>query len=75
MNMEATNLKITKKYYTKECDDDCRCFEDGYEWYVNGEYIYRSPCEDTGWMEVLKHLGFSVTLVGTDDKNEEVWEL
>ena len=75
MDMEATNLKIIKKYYSHECQDDCRCFEDGSEWFVNGEFVHRSYCEDSGWLAVLKHLGFSVELVGEDEKGEELWEL
>lgn len=66
--------KIAKKYYEYQCGDGC-CDESGYEWYVNGEMVHRSPCEDNGWMAVLKQLGFDAQLVGMDEDGEEVWSL
>jgi len=73
--MDHTLRKITKKYYTYECGDDCCCYEDGYEWSVDGEFVHRSSCEDSGWLAVLKHLGLNVELSGVDEKDEEIWSL
>ena len=66
--------KIAKKYYEYQCGDRC-CDESGYEWYVNGEMVHRSPCEDNGWVEVLRKLGIDAQLVGMDEDGEEIWEL
>ena len=52
--------KISKKYYDYQCGDGC-CDECGFEWYVNGEFVHRSPCEDNGWLAVLQKLGFDAT--------------
>lgn len=67
--------KITKQWYEEECGDDCCCYESGYEWTVNGEFVHKSPCEDSGWLAVLKHLKIDVELVGHDENGEEVWQL
>jgi hypothetical protein len=66
--------KISKKYYDCQCADGC-CDECGFEWYVNGEFVHRSPCEDNGWLAVLQKLGFDATIVGVDKDGEEIWEL
>jgi hypothetical protein len=66
--------KIGKKSYECTCGDGC-CSESGYEWYVNGELVHASPCEDNGWLAVLKKLGVEVTLVGLNKDREEIWEL
>jgi len=66
--------KIAYKFYSYECGDGC-CVETGYDWYVDGEFILRSPCEDSGWMAVLKKLGIDATLVGLDENDQEIWEL
>ena len=66
--------KIVKKEYIYECGDGC-CSELGTEWYVNGEYVHRGPCEDNGWMAVLAHLGIEVELVGQDTQGEDIWSL
>ena len=59
--------KIAKKYYYEyQCEDRC-CDESGYEWYVDGEFVHRSPCEDNGWLEVLRKLGIEVQLVGMNE--------
>ncbi len=69
--------KISKKYYEYECGDGC-CDECGFEWYLDGEFVHRSPCDDNGWLAVLKKLGIDATLVGLDkdgEDGEEIWEL
>lgn len=66
--------KIIKKDYIHECGDGC-CTEFGYEWYVNGEFVLRGPCEDSGWLAVLHHLGIEVELEGHNQNNEEIWSL
>ena len=66
--------KITKKEYIYECGDGC-CSEIGSEWSVDGEFVHRSSCEDSGWLAVLHHLGIQVELVGQDDQGEEIWSL
>lgn len=66
--------KIAVKDYVWECGDGC-CSELGKEWYVDGKYILRSPCEDSGWMAVLAHLGIEAELVGLDSEGEEEWSL
>jgi hypothetical protein len=74
--MEHTNKKhkIGIKEYTYKCGDGC-CDEQGKEWYVDGEFVHGSPCEDSGWLAVLKHLGIDTELVGLNEKNEEIWSL
>jgi hypothetical protein len=67
-------LKISKKYYTYTCGDGC-CDEEGYEWYINDEFVYRGSCEDNGWLAVLTKLGHDVKIVGVDKTGEEIWEL
>jgi hypothetical protein len=66
--------KIIKRYYTYSCGDGC-CDEYGQEWYVNGELVHRSPCEDNGWMAVLEHLGIEVDIVGQNEQGEDTWSL
>jgi hypothetical protein len=66
--------KISKKYYDCQCGDSC-CDECGFEWYLDGEFVHRSPCEDNGWLAVLQKLGIDATLVGLDEDGEEIWEL
>jgi hypothetical protein len=66
--------KIQVKNYEYECGEGC-CSEWGKEWYVDGEFVHRSPCEDNGWMAVLKKLGIDAKLVGLDEQGEEAWEL
>lgn len=66
--------KISKKYYDCQCGDGC-CDECGYEWYVNGEFVHRSPCDDCGWLAVLQKLEIDATLVGLDKDGEKIWEL
>ena len=67
-------IKITKLSYDWECGDGC-CTEYGYKWYVDGVEVHRSPCEDSGWLSILKHLGIDAELVGLDENNEETWKL
>ena len=57
-----------------ECGDGC-CTEFGSEWYVDGEFVHRSPCEDNGWMVVLAHLGIEVELTGQNEEGEDTWSL
>lgn len=66
--------KIAKRQYTYACGDGC-CDEEGSEWYVNGEFVHRSPCEDNGWLAVLEHLGLEVEVVGENEEGEEIWSL
>lgn len=66
--------KIVKKDYYYDCGDGC-CTEMGTEWYVNGEFVHRSPCDDSGWLAVLKQLGLEIELTGQDDQGEETWSL
>jgi len=66
--------KIGIKEYTYECGDGC-CYEQGKEWYVNGEFVHGSSCEESGWLAVLKKLGVDAALVGLDENNEETWSL
>ena len=66
--------KIVVKEYYYECGDRC-CSEIEREWYVNGEYVHRSPCEDSGWLAVLKHLGIEAELIGQDQEGEDIWSL
>ena len=66
--------KIVKKDYYYDCGDGC-CTEMGIEWYVNGEFVHRSSCEDNGWLAVLQQLGIEVELTGQDDQGEETWTL
>lgn len=66
--------KISKKHYTYSCGDGC-CDEEGCEWYVDGKFVHRSPCEDNGWLAVLEELGIDVQIVGLDKDGQEIWEL
>jgi hypothetical protein len=72
--MSTVKHKIAYKFYSYECGDGC-CTETGYDWYVDGEFIIRSPSEDAGWMAVIRKLGIDATLVGLDENDEEIWEL
>jgi hypothetical protein len=66
--------KIVKKDYYYECGDGC-CTEFGFEWYIDGEFVYRGPSEDNGLMAILAHLNIEAELVGQDDEGEETWSL
>lgn len=64
--------KIGIKPYSYECGDGC-CSEFGNEYYVNGEFVHRSPCDDNGWLAVLTSLGIQAEIVNLDiDTGEEV---
>jgi hypothetical protein len=64
--------KIGIKSYSYECGDGC-CVEFGYEYYVDGEFVHRSPCEDSGWLAVLSALGIQAEIVNlSSDDGEEV---
>lgn len=67
-------IKISKRYYDYTCGDGC-CDECGYEWYVDGEFVHRSPCEDNGVLAVLTHLGIDAEMVFLDNDGEEVCSL
>lgn len=67
--------KITKKWYQEECNDDCCCYESGYEWTVDGEFVHKSPCEDNGLLAVLNHLGIEAEIVFLDEDGEETCSL
>lgn len=60
------HYKIVKKDYSYECGEKC-CYTSGSEWYVNEVFVHRSTCEDSGWLEVLKHLGIKVDLTWQDE--------
>lgn len=66
--------KIVRKEYYDECGDGC-CTEYGAEWFVDGESIHRSPCEDNGWLAVLNHLGIQAELIGQNESGEDTWSL
>ena len=66
--------KITRKEYNWECGDGC-CSEHGYDWEVDGKHVHGSPCEDSGWLAVLRHFGIDTELVGVDKDDEEIWSL
>ena len=66
--------KIAIKAYSYECGDGC-CSEYGHEYYVNGEFVHRSACEDSGWLAVLKHLGIDAELTGQNEIGEDTWSL
>lgn len=63
--------KIGIKPYSYECGDGC-CSEFGYEYYLNGEFVARTPCEDSGWLAVLTALGIKAEIVNLNSDNEEV---
>jgi hypothetical protein len=64
--------KIGIKSYSYECGDGC-CSECGNEYYVNGEFIHRSSCDEDGWLAVLTALGIQAEIVGLTEDNEELW--
>jgi hypothetical protein len=66
--------KIAIKPYSWECGDGC-CSEFGNEYYVNGEFVHRSPCDDDGWLEVLTALGINAEIVGLTEDDEESWSI
>ena len=64
--------KIGIKPYSYECGDGC-CSEFGNEYYVNGEYVHRSPSDDDGWLAVLSALGIKAEIVNLSfEDGEEV---
>ena len=65
---------ISKKRYEYKCEDGC-CDLSGFEWKVDGKFVHKSPCEDSGWMAVLNSLGIKTRLSGLNEDNEELWEL
>jgi hypothetical protein len=69
-NTSQTRFKniITKKRYNYTCGDGC-CSEMGYTWYVNGQEIHSSPCEDSALLALLGHFGISaqIDFCGEDD--------
>ena len=66
----SKKIKISKREYSYTCGDGC-CDEWGYEWYVDGKFVHRSPCEDNGMLAVLAHLGFDAEIVFEDANGEE----
>ena len=66
--------KIVQKDYYHECGDGC-CVEYGHEWYVNGQLVHKSSCEDSGWLAILNHLGIDAELIGQNEKGEDIWKL
>ena len=67
-------IKITIKDYSWSCGEGC-CDEAGKEFYVDDEFVHRSPCEDNAWQAVLKHLGFDANIVWQDKDGEDICEL
>lgn len=65
---------IKIKPYTYECGDGC-CDEYGHEWYVDGEFVHRSPCDDNGWLAVLSHLKVQAEVVWQDEDGDDVCSL
>jgi hypothetical protein len=63
--------KISIKSYSYECGDEC-CSEFGNEYYLNGEFVHRSPCDDNGWLAILSTLGIKAEIVNLDEDGEEV---
>jgi hypothetical protein len=37
--------------------------------------VASGPCEHNRLIDLLKHLGFSATIVGQNEDGEDVWEL
>ena len=66
--------KIGIKEYSYSCGNGC-CDEYGKEWYLDGELVHSSPCEDNGWLAVLQRLGIDAELVGLDEAGKETWSL
>lgn len=67
-------VKIVKQDFYYECGDGC-CSEERITWYVDGEVVHGSSCEDSGWLAVLKHLGIEASLIGRNNEGEDIWEL
>jgi len=63
--------KIGIKSYSYECGDGC-CSEFGNEYYVNGEFVHRSPCDDNGWLAVLSAIGIQAEIVNLNNDDEEI---
>lgn len=64
--------KISRRDYSYQCAEGC-CDEAGLEWYVNEEFVHRSPCEESGWLAVFAHLGIQVELVHQNNEGEDIW--
>ena len=69
--MNSKRHKISVKPYSYECVDGC-CSEWGHEYYVDGEFVHRSPCEHSAWLAVLTALGIQAEIVDLDDDGQEV---
>lgn len=64
--------KIGIKPYSYECGDGC-CSEFGNGYYLDGEFVFSTPCDDSGWLAVLTALGIQAEIVNLDlDTGEEV---
>ena len=63
--------KIAVKSYSYECGDGC-CSEFGNEYYVDGKFVVRSPCEHSSWLAVLTALGIQAEIVDLDEDDEEI---
>lgn len=74
MTKNLKKIKISKRPYDYECGDGC-CSENGFEWRVDGELVHSSPCEDSGMLAVLTHLGIDADMVFEDKDGEEVSSL
>jgi len=62
-NTSQTQFKniITKKRYDYTCGNGC-CSEMGHDWYINGQQIHSSPCEDNALLAILKHFGIDAQI-------------
>jgi hypothetical protein len=68
------NITITIKPYYDQCSDGC-CTEFGETILVDGVMAASGPCEHNRLIDLLKHLGFSATIIGKDEDGEDAWEL
>jgi hypothetical protein len=68
------SITITTMPYTHQCADGC-CYEAGETILVDGVMAASGPCEHNRLIDLLKHLGFSATIIGQNEDGEDVWEL
>jgi hypothetical protein len=61
-------ITISKVSYDYTCGDGC-CSEYGHTWYVDGEQVHSSPCDDNALKAILAHLGFDATIDFCNEKD------
>lgn len=66
--------KIVVQDYYQECGEGC-CVEYGRLWFVDGHHVHSGPCDDSGWLAVLRHFEIEAELVGKNENGEEIWSL